>query len=621
MGLALLFSGVAYSATQGAKCANSINKGASKVAKAYAGDAAACIKNAGKGKLGTQTVEECITSDPKGKVAKAVSKIKTSDCVGAPPVPAIPDLVTDTAAIDDIMLAKDLGLIEAVFGPDLDAVVIDAKDPNRANAKAEAKCQAAVAKALGKCQDAKLSSFNACKKDLLKNWDPNTPLGLQDACMGTGTTPPGNSIPDGKGKIAKKCADFGLVKKCGSPVDPDVLFPGCAPGVTKECLDQKVECGVCWALNALDGLDRNCDEFDGDPNGSCSTTWLGFTGKPIGYHRKPFDVRKFCVGGTNDPNACEDHGDCPPGWPDARCTPLANFLITTAFDPPFRQLGPFPLIGHTSTDCGVVDPSTGVATCDCVLEDVEPVLLPSVGFLCFQAISDCPSGQIDCDGGTPMDIDMISNHDVGEDLQDPNLLDLGLFCGAPDPNTGNQQCEAACEVYCAGLEPPGSYTLLVSDCNGYCQGGPNEDLPCDSNEECPDSSCSGPDPSASVHSGECQCQCVQVGGNPSGAGGMYCQVGVKIVVESAAPCDGTDVTSVVGERCSLVTTERAHSVILNANRQIGTEISGGVMTGIRPDCDELAADEAVISTVGHRIFLDSDITDQESATTSMTGTQ
>jgi hypothetical protein len=34
----------------------------------------------------------------------------------------------------------------------------------------------------------------------------------------------------------------------------------------------------------------------------------------------------------------------------------------------------------------------------------------------------------------------------------------------------------------------------------------------------------------------------------------------------------------------------------------------------------MAAGQAVISTVGHRIFLDADLGDQESATTSLTGT-
>jgi hypothetical protein len=102
---------------------------------------------------------------------------------------------------------------------------------------------------------------------------------------------------------------------------------------------------------------------------------------------------------------------------------------------------------------------------------------------------------------------------------------------------------------------------------------------------------------------------------------MYCQTGANIVVETSTPCDGLDITSVVGRRCALVSTESAHSLILNADDEDGHTVDGGVLTGIRPNCSQMAGGHAVISTVGHRIFLDADLGDQESATTSMTGTQ
>ncbi len=253
----LLFSGPATAQLekQETKCANSINKGAAKVAKAQAGDNSACIKDYGKNKI--PSAEACITSDPKGKVAKAISKIKTSDCTGGAPS-FLPGLKTSSSAIGDIMKAKDLELIHDLFGTDLDVSIVDAGVD-----KAGAKCQAAVAKAAGKCQAAKLGSFNSCKKDKLKAGDTDI-----EACLGTGT----GGIPDPKGKIQKKCGgDFDLAKKCTGTTTPlDALIPGCAPGVTGACIDQKIECRVCLALNALDGLDRDCDEFDdGVVNGSC----------------------------------------------------------------------------------------------------------------------------------------------------------------------------------------------------------------------------------------------------------------------------------------------------------------------------------------------------------------
>jgi hypothetical protein len=275
MCLALLFSGVAGAATADEKCANDINKGASKVSKALMGDMAACIKNAGKGKTeklgsGCSTASCCLTADAKGKVAKAISKIDVSDCADA--AGYLPDLVIDPVAIGDIMLAKDLELVAAIFGTDLDSVVV-LSDKLVPGSKEAARCQAAVSKALGKCQDAKLSSFNACKKTLFKEIvpPPRAPT-LQAWCMGTNGT--GESIPDTKNKIDKKCItgiSDTLNKKCPTAlVDPNALFPPCAGEDLADCLDQKVECEVCKALNALDGLSRNCDEFDdGVANESC----------------------------------------------------------------------------------------------------------------------------------------------------------------------------------------------------------------------------------------------------------------------------------------------------------------------------------------------------------------
>ncbi len=186
---ALMFSGVASAQLnkQETKCANSINKGAAKVAKAQAGDNNACIKDYGKDKI--LSAEACIVSDPKGKVAKAISKIKTSDCPGGAPS-FLPGLATSSSAIGDIMKNKDLRLIHAIFGANLDASIVKAADD-----KPGAGCQAAIAKAAGKCQAAKLSSFNSCKKGKLKAGDTDI-----QACLGTGT----GGIPDGKGKISKK---------------------------------------------------------------------------------------------------------------------------------------------------------------------------------------------------------------------------------------------------------------------------------------------------------------------------------------------------------------------------------------------------------------------------------
>jgi hypothetical protein len=269
LALFVLAHGVA--SADDAKCVITANKNAAKVAKAQGKDIVKCLKDAGGGKL-TGTIENCLTSDPKGKVDKASRKLsqKVGSACADSVLPVVPPVeVDDPDGLSEIMIDKELAVIHAIFGTDLDATGLIVK---KVDDKLGWKCQSAVAKAAGKCQDAKLATFNSCKKAELKRGLASAQA-LQDACMGT-NGPPNHGIPDTKGKIAKKCGNgLGgtLGKKCalGAPA-LDTLFPPCAGVVLADCLDQKIECEVCLALNELDGLDRNCDEFDnGVADGSC----------------------------------------------------------------------------------------------------------------------------------------------------------------------------------------------------------------------------------------------------------------------------------------------------------------------------------------------------------------
>jgi hypothetical protein len=275
------------------KCVDAINKGAGKVAKAQGGDNVACIKNGGQGKL-TTSVEDCLTADGKGKVGKAISKLQTEKCL-APP--AFPNLVstTDKQAIGDVMIGKELDLVHSLFGSDLDESVVLWADN-----KEGGKCQAAVAKAAQKCQDTKLKVFRSCKKNALKEGAASA-AELQDACLGTGAS----GMPDPKGKITKKCGgDFDIAKKC-SGQDLDAMIPGCAGAPDHAaCIDQKIECEVCLALNTLDGLDRSCDEFDdGVIDGSCGVV----CGNGVIDFGEECEIDSDCLAGysCNSSCACE----------------------------------------------------------------------------------------------------------------------------------------------------------------------------------------------------------------------------------------------------------------------------------------------------------------------------
>jgi cysteine-rich repeat protein len=261
-------------------CILELNKNFTKVARAQGKSVRACLKNGAKGRterLGTGgTIEDCLTNDLGGKVNMAQGKTQRKadqKCLASKP----PDFgATDPNAVNQVAVAKEISLIHAVFGSDLDTVILRADE-----SPSESKCQVAVAKQVEKCQQAKLREFFKCKKNGLKGKtdirmvpDPNDspfddPSDFED-CVGF----------DPKGKIAKACdrklADT-ISKKCpGGQVDLGAVFGdgNCALAAAlgalelKICLDELVDCEVCLALNVVDDLAMDCDLFD-DAEANC----------------------------------------------------------------------------------------------------------------------------------------------------------------------------------------------------------------------------------------------------------------------------------------------------------------------------------------------------------------
>lgn len=256
-------------------CINQINKNFAKVVKAQGKNISACISAGSKGQLENETIEACMTADDSGKVDKAARKTLTKEtkkCLDAPE--QLPDFGFVGAALaNQVAIEKELALMHAIFGSDLD-------DPNKGIHPASrnrntAYCQLDVAKAAQKCLGAKLKVFNGCKKAALKDKvEPavESAQQLQDKCLGSGPDP----MPDPKGRIAKACQDkLGdtITKKCidKKGVDLARAFSGFDPNDNLlDYIDHRVECQVCLALNAADGLDRDCDLFDdGLANSSC----------------------------------------------------------------------------------------------------------------------------------------------------------------------------------------------------------------------------------------------------------------------------------------------------------------------------------------------------------------
>ena len=98
-----------------------------------------------------------------------------------------------------------------------------------------------------------------------------------------------------------------------------------------------------------------------------------------------------------------------------------------------------------------------------------------------------------------------------------------------------------------------------------------------------------------------------MGSNPSLA---LCHAGIRIVVETSAPCDAMDVTIDVPTKCVPLSTERCIGMILDADDEHGTSLPAipeRVHTGVAADCTELATGSATgMQLVGVAHFLDSD---------------
>lgn len=229
-------------------CATGLNKAGAALAHVAARQFVACVKAACKGKLpaGT-TAEQCVLADAGGKRAKAeakAAKVEAKRC-GTPP-----SFGPTTAAAVNAAFGATLR-IHDVFGSNLDTALLGV-ETNPAGAA----CQVAVAQAMADIAKAKLKVFNACKTAGLKNGSIDSARKLE-ACIGT----------DPKGVVAKAQAKAQktATKKCASVALATALPGECAAAPLAglfECVEPRVQCGVCLALDGGDRLTRACHRFE-----------------------------------------------------------------------------------------------------------------------------------------------------------------------------------------------------------------------------------------------------------------------------------------------------------------------------------------------------------------------
>ncbi|HSP97371.1 MAG TPA: hypothetical protein VL049_09040 [Candidatus Dormibacteraeota bacterium] len=255
--------------------------------------------------------------------------------------------------------------------------------------------------------------------------------------------------------------------------------------------------------------------------------------------------------------------------------------------------------GTISVDCGAAG-ADGTGACSCELIHFDPVVIPAIGDVCISPAAGCEAGKVDCDGGATIDVELNADHKIGTCSSDAD-------------------CEASCDAHCAALGE--KFVRQSFGCEGFCQGGANDETECSRDSECPGGQCVGGEPV--VHANTCNCVCSGAGlGQPSVAGGLSCSVGTQINVE--LPNDGIcgDVvppTIQLPAVCGPVTSETSTGIIHNSNNMSGSTIpaaGASVVHGTEVTCENFNAHNITgLKMVGQLGFFDSTLGDIRSGTT------
>ena len=254
--------------------------------------------------------------------------------------------------------------------------------------------------------------------------------------------------------------------------------------------------------------------------------------------------------------------------------------------------------GTVQIACGTTD-GAGKAACGCNVQSFGVLVIPAIGDVCINPAT-CPSGEIDCDGGNAEDVDLVADHNIGT-------------C------TNDTTCGTTCNAFCGGLGA--QYVRLSYGCEGFCQGGPNNNNACTMDSQCTGGACTGAEPVVPSHAGKCNCTCQGEGlGSPAAAGALSCEVGTQINVElpSNGVCDQAIPTIQLAPVCGAVTTTNAKGLVNNANNTPAKTIPpvNGVgtapetITGTGITCGTMSTSTVTgLKLVGHLGFFDSTLGD------------
>jgi hypothetical protein len=267
---ALLPWGAAHAQVQSQdqqKCINKMNKDGIKVEAAQGKENTECVKKKANNELpGVTDAEDCLTTDPRGKVLNRTNKTSTDETTFC--TLDVPDFgYVSAGTVNAAAKQAELDLIHDVFGPAPVDNGLFESDPN----VPEAVCQRNAIDRVEKLMQSMGREFVKCKKNALKIDKEPFPLGADDAgdlehCVNDAAAP--NSVAaDTKGKLAKRKQNLldTIVEKCDMPSVSTTSFPGACTGLSdttlQTCLIDLVECRLCEMINGMDGLAVDCDAF------------------------------------------------------------------------------------------------------------------------------------------------------------------------------------------------------------------------------------------------------------------------------------------------------------------------------------------------------------------------
>jgi hypothetical protein len=252
--------------------------------------------------------------------------------------------------------------------------------------------------------------------------------------------------------------------------------------------------------------------------------------------------------------------------------------------------------GRVSVTCGGQG-ANGKRACACNLESWTAANIIGIGFVCIEP-STCPAGEVDCDGGNELGIDVLDDAQIGS-------------C------TTHADCATQCDTYCTGI----GKTQWRSGCENFCQGGSRDGQACicdvfngggcaggiENVNDCPGGSCVGKNNETDR---DCQCQCIdQQTGGASRPGELQCGLGVAIKVVANTPCTNPALVQ-LPPVCAPFTSQSVTGRAIHSNESSTATIGPNTQTGSPNSCANINAGNAtafqLVSDIG---FFDSTIGD------------